>query len=55
MRFPTENAFECGAKLWTKYGVDDRVEGRIEVAQPQEKGHHVVVELPILENGHEES
>ena len=52
MRFPTENAFKCCAKLRAKYGVNDGVECRIEPSQPLEKADHVVVEVPRLENGH---
>ena len=52
MRFPAENAFECGAKLGAKYGVDDWVKGGIEVSKPQKEADQMLVEVNTLENGY---
>ena len=47
---PLESLSEFGAEN----GIDDGVERRVEVTQPQEKSHHMVVECPWLEYCHEQ-
>ena len=54
MGFPTENAFKCGPKFGTENGVNDGVEGGVEKAQPLEEADHVVIEVPVLKNGHKQ-
>ena len=36
---PEEDPLESLPELWAEDGVDDGVQGRVEVAQPQEEGH----------------
>ena len=47
-----EHPLERGPELRTEDGVDDRVEGGVEVAEPQEERDQGVVGLVILEDGH---
>jgi len=44
----TQQPFERLPELWTENGVDDGVEGGVEVAQPQEKRDDVLVEIAKL-------
>ena len=52
VRLPAQHPLERGPELRTEDGVDDRVERRVEVAEPEEERHQGVVELVVLEDGH---
>lgn len=41
-------------ELGAEHGVDDRVERRVEVAQPQEEAGHVLVDDALLAQGHDQ-
>ena len=53
-RFAAEEPLEGLPEFRTENGVDDGVEGGIEVAQPQKYREHRVVKDPMGEEGHEE-
>jgi len=46
---------ECQPELGTENGVDDRVQGGIEVTQPQEEAGNVLVDHATLAQGHDQS
>jgi len=45
---------ESQPELGTENGVDDRVQGGVEVAQPQEEAGHVLVDHTPLAQGHDQ-
>lgn len=45
---------ESQPELGTENGVDDRVQGGIEVTQPQEEAGHVLVDHTSLAQGHDQ-
>jgi len=46
---------ESQSELGTKNGVYDRVQGGVEVTQPQEEAGHVLVDHTSLTQGHDQS
>jgi len=42
---------ERTAKFWTENGVEDRVQRRVEVSQPEEKGQHNITEVARIADG----
>ena len=53
-RFSTQKPFESLSEFRAEYCVDDGVERRVKVSQPQEEGNDVFVEVVRLEDCHEE-
>ncbi len=52
VRLPAQHPLKGRPKFRTEDGVDDRVQRRVEVAEPQEERDEGVIELVVFENGH---
>ena len=45
----TQNADECGAKFAVEYGVDDRIQRRVAVAEPEDDGEQALWNVEVEE------
>jgi len=51
-RLAAQHPLKGRPELGAEDSVDDRVQGRVEVAEPQKEGDEGVVELVVFEDGH---
>ena len=50
----SEKFLERVAEFWTEDGVQDGIQRRVEVAQPEEEGQHGVIEVTRLADGEQD-
>ena len=54
VRFSAQYPLERRPELGAKDRVDNGVQGRVKVAQPQEERHKMLVPIPVAVNSHEQ-